>query len=70
MLAIIDWRNKKSEQIYKKRYKLYINFGLLIILLTIPHFFHAKDEEFYNKFKKVINNNIYKAMVILNLHSL
>ena len=61
MLAITDWRNKKPEQIYKKLYKLYINFGLLIILLTLPHFFHAKDEEFYNKFRKVINNNIYKA---------
>ena len=61
MLAITDWRNKKPEQIYEKLYKLYINIGLLIILLTPSVFFHAKDEELYNELRKVINNNIYKA---------
>ena len=63
MLSITDWRygrDAKPEQIYKKLDKLLLNIGLLIILLTPPLFFHAKDEEFYNVFRKIIKNNIYK----------
>jgi hypothetical protein len=63
MLSITDWRygfKNKTEQIYKKLDKLLLLIGLLIILFTPPLFFHAKDEEFYNRLRKIIDNNLFK----------
>ena len=63
MLAIADWRyglKSKPEKIYRKYYKLLINFGLLIILLTPPLFLHANHDKFYIQLRKIIKNNIYK----------
>ena len=63
MLSITDWRygfEAKPEKIYKKLDKLLIYIGLLNILLTPPLYFHAKDEEFYNRIREIIDNNIFK----------
>ena len=63
MLSITDWRygiNINLEKIYKKLDTLLFLICLLIILLTPPFFFHAKDEEFYNRLRKIIKNNIFK----------
>ena len=63
MLSITDWRYgliAKPEKIYKKLDKLLLHICLLIVLITPPLFFHAKDEEFYNRLRKIIENNIFK----------
>ena len=57
MLSITDWRFNQPEELYDNLSTIVLLISSLIILFSVPLYFHANDEQFYFVLKAILKKD-------------